>query len=123
MQWKHGNLRGYPRYNYQVLQKRVEREWEVKEAIVTVKERQWGLVWLGVGALHRMGIGFVISILATLVAGFMEVKRKNAALAHGLIDHPHSTIPISVFWLVPQYSLYGVAEAFMSNGHLKFFYD
>lgn len=77
----------------------------------------------GISFLLRMGIGFVISILATLVAGFMEVKRKNAALAHGLIDHPHSTIPISVFWLVPQYSLHGVAEAFMSIGHLEFFYD
>lgn len=77
----------------------------------------------GISFLHRMGIGFVISIFATLVAGFMEVKRKNAALEHGLIDHPHSTIPISVFWLVPQYSLHGIAEAFMSIGHLEFFYD
>ncbi|XP_040995966.1 protein NRT1/ PTR FAMILY 3.1 [Juglans microcarpa x Juglans regia] len=77
----------------------------------------------GISFLHRMGIGFVISILATLVAGFIEVKRKNAAIASGLIDHPHSIIPISAFWLVPQYSLHGMAEAFMSIGHLEFFYD
>ncbi|KAG6675053.1 hypothetical protein I3843_15G076900 [Carya illinoinensis] len=77
----------------------------------------------GISFLRRMGIGFVISILATLVAGFIEVKRKNAAMASGLIDHPHSTIPISAFWLVPQYSLHGMAEAFMSIGHLEFFYD
>ncbi|KAL5826060.1 hypothetical protein ACOSQ3_017899 [Xanthoceras sorbifolium] len=44
------------------------------------------------------------------------MKRKQAALAH-------ATIPISVFWLVPQYSLHGIAEAFMSIGHLEFFYD
>lgn len=77
----------------------------------------------GITFLHRMGIGFVISILATLVAGFAEVKRKNVALAHGLIDQPHPAIPISVFWLVPQYCLHGIAEAFMSIGHLEFFYD
>ncbi|XP_044488783.1 protein NRT1/ PTR FAMILY 3.1 [Mangifera indica] len=77
----------------------------------------------GITFLHRMGIGFVISILATFVAGFVEVKRKQAALAHGLADKPHTVIPISVFWLVPQYSLHGIAEAFMSIGHLEFFYD
>ncbi|XP_022776961.1 protein NRT1/ PTR FAMILY 3.1-like isoform X2 [Durio zibethinus] len=77
----------------------------------------------GITFLHRMGIGFMISILATLVAGFVEVKRKQAALAHGLQDKAKSTIPISVFWLVPQYSLHGIAEAFMAIGHLEFFYD
>ncbi|KAK8686781.1 hypothetical protein V6N13_125799 [Hibiscus sabdariffa] len=77
----------------------------------------------GITFLHRMGIGFGISVLATLVAGFIEVKRKQVALAHGLEDKPHSTIPISVFWLVPQYALHGIAEAFMSIGHLEFFYD
>ncbi|CAN0876384.1 Protein NRT1/ PTR FAMILY 3.1 [Linum grandiflorum] len=77
----------------------------------------------GITFLHRMGIGFVISILATLVAGFMEVKRKKVALDHGLLDFGHKTVPISVFWLAPQYCLHGVAEAFMSIGHLEFFYD
>ncbi|KAJ7954087.1 Protein NRT1/ PTR FAMILY 3.1 [Quillaja saponaria] len=77
----------------------------------------------GITFLHRMGIGFVISILATLVAGFIEMKRKKAALAHGLIDHSQAIIPIPVFWLIPQYSLHGMAEAFMSIGHLEFFYD
>ncbi|KAG8498896.1 hypothetical protein CXB51_005338 [Gossypium anomalum] len=77
----------------------------------------------GITFLHRMGIGFLISVLATLVAGFIEVKRKQAAVAHGLEDKPHSIIPMSVFWLVPQYGLHGIAEAFMSIGHLEFFYD
>ncbi|KAL3751377.1 hypothetical protein ACJRO7_012234 [Eucalyptus globulus] len=77
----------------------------------------------GITFLHRMGIGFAISILATLVAGLVEVKRKQAAVEYGLTDSPHSVIPISAFWLVPQYSLHGIAEAFMSIGHLEFFYD
>lgn len=77
----------------------------------------------GITFLHRMGIGFIISILATLVAGFIEIKRKNAASLHNLTNNPQAIIPISVFWLVPQYSLHGIAEAFMSIGHLEFFYD
>ncbi|KAJ0987207.1 hypothetical protein J5N97_005563 [Dioscorea zingiberensis] len=77
----------------------------------------------GISFLHRMGIGFAISILATFVAGFIELKRKHAAAAHGLLDETTSTVPISVFWLVPQYALHGAAEAFTSIGHLEFFYD
>ncbi|CAN1851667.1 Protein NRT1/ PTR FAMILY 3.1 [Linum perenne] len=77
----------------------------------------------GITFLHRMGIGFVISIMATLVAGFIEVKRKGVARDHGLIEFGHKTVPISVFWLAPQYCLHGIAEAFMSIGHLEFFYD
>ncbi|XP_052185931.1 protein NRT1/ PTR FAMILY 3.1-like [Diospyros lotus] len=90
--------------------------------LIPVVRRLTGLQ-RGIGYLHRMGIGFVISILATLVSGFIEVKRKNAALAHGLTHKANATISISVFWLVPQYSLHGVAEAFVSIGHLEFFYD
>ena len=77
----------------------------------------------GISFLQRMGLGFVISTLASLVAGFVEERRKNVAAAHGLIDSPEATIPISVFWLVPQYALHGMAEAFTSIGHLEFFYD
>ncbi|KAG4158367.1 hypothetical protein ERO13_D02G115400v2, partial [Gossypium hirsutum] len=62
----------------------------------------------GITFLRRMGIGLLISVLATLVAGFIEVKRKQAAVAHGLEDKPHSIIPMS---------------AFMSIGNLEFFYD
>ncbi|KAL8549435.1 hypothetical protein ACS0TY_008317 [Phlomoides rotata] len=77
----------------------------------------------GISFLTRMAIGFFISLLATFAAGFIEIRRKNAALAHGLMDQPHQIIPISVLWLMPQYCLHGIAEAFMSIGHLEFFYD
>ncbi|GLJ13656.1 hypothetical protein SUGI_0217600 [Cryptomeria japonica] len=77
----------------------------------------------GISFLQRMGIGFFISVLATAVAGLIEVKRKSAAAHFGLLDRPKEVIPLSVFWLLPQYSLHGIAEAFMSIGHLEFFYD
>ncbi|KAH6822551.1 Major facilitator superfamily protein [Perilla frutescens var. hirtella] len=77
----------------------------------------------GVSFLTRMGIGFLISLLATFAAGFIEIRRKHAAAGAGLIDEPHAVVPISVLWLMPQYCLHGIAEAFMSIGHLEFFYD
>lgn len=78
---------------------------------------------VGITCLQRMGIGFAINILATLVSAMVEIKRKQVASDHNLLDKPNVVIPISVFWLVPQFCLHGVAEAFMSVGHLEFLYD
>ncbi|KAK1278167.1 putative nitrite transporter [Acorus gramineus] len=74
--------------------------------------------------LHRMWVGLAISVLATAVAAEyfevslvlhqVETRRRRAAAA---------AATMSVFWLVPQYALHGVAEAFMSVGHLEFLYD
>uniref|UniRef100_A0A2N9G5I9 Major facilitator superfamily (MFS) profile domain-containing protein n=1 Tax=Fagus sylvatica TaxID=28930 RepID=A0A2N9G5I9_FAGSY len=77
----------------------------------------------GITCLQRMGVGFVVNILATLVASFVEIKRKAVAANHNLLDDPQAIIPISVFWLVPQFCLHGVVEVFMSVGHLEFLYD
>ncbi|KAL8235734.1 hypothetical protein R6Q59_016815 [Mikania micrantha] len=70
-----------------------------------------------------MGIGYVIYILSTIVSALVEIKRKQVASDHNLIDKPNAIIPISVFWLVPQFCLHGIAEAFTSVGHLEFLYD
>ncbi|KAI8559329.1 hypothetical protein RHMOL_Rhmol04G0163900 [Rhododendron molle] len=77
----------------------------------------------GITCLQRMGIGFAVNILATIVSAFVEIKRKQVAAHHGLLDKPTATIPISVFWLLPQFCLHGIAEVFMSVGHLEFLYD
>ncbi|XP_062174179.1 protein NRT1/ PTR FAMILY 3.1-like [Alnus glutinosa] len=77
----------------------------------------------GITCLQRMGVGFVVNILATIVASLVEIKRKAVAANHNLLDDPKAVIPISVFWLVPQFCLHGVAEVFMSVGHMEFLYD
>ncbi|GAB2249513.1 hypothetical protein Droror1_Dr00012872 [Drosera rotundifolia] len=77
----------------------------------------------GVTCLQRMGIGFVINIFATIVSAFVEMKRKQVAADHHLLDSPHAIIPISVFWLVPQYCIHGIAEVFINVGHMEFLYD
>ena len=77
----------------------------------------------GITCLQRMGVGFVVNILATVVSALVEIKRKSVAAKYHLLDDPNATIPISVFWLVPQYCLHGLAEVFMFVGHLEFLFD
>ena len=77
----------------------------------------------GITYLQRIGIGLVINILATVVAAVVEIKRKAVAAEHNLLDDPKASIPISVFWLAPQFSLHGTAEVFAFVGLLEFLYD
>ncbi|KAH9621032.1 hypothetical protein KSS87_000272 [Heliosperma pusillum] len=77
----------------------------------------------GLTCLQRMGIGYMINIFATLFASMIELKRKTVATQHNLLDKPNATIPISVFWLLPQYCIHGLAEAFVNVGHMEFLYD
>ncbi|GFY84699.1 hypothetical protein Acr_03g0014730 [Actinidia rufa] len=77
----------------------------------------------GITCLQRMGIGFVVNILATIVSALVEIKRKAMAAQHNLLDKSSAVIPISVFWLMPQFCLHGIAEVFVSVGQLEFLYD
>ncbi|KAI4373288.1 hypothetical protein MLD38_011427 [Melastoma candidum] len=93
------------------------------QILVPVARRFTGLDH-GISFLQRMGIGLAISTLATLLAGFVEVHRKHAVFSGSHSNPPNPTNPpISVIWLVPQFGLHGIAEAFMAIGQLEFFYD
>lgn len=76
---------------------------------------------LGITPLQRMGVGLVLSIFAMVVAALAEIKRLNVARAHGLVHDPTIVVPLSVFWLIPQFFLVGSAEAFTYIGQLDFF--
>jgi peptide/histidine transporter 3/4 len=77
----------------------------------------------GITYLQRMGIGLLFNILFSVVAALVEKKRRTVAENHNLVDNPKATVPISVFWLVPQLSLHGMSEVFMAVGQLEFLYD
>jgi peptide/histidine transporter 3/4 len=77
----------------------------------------------GITTLQRIGSGIVFSILAMLVAGLVELKRIRVAEANDLLDQPDATIPMSIFWLVPQYFFRGSTEIFTQIGQLEFFYN
>lgn len=75
----------------------------------------------GFTQLQRMGIGLALSIIAMIVAGVLEVIRLDYVRRNDFYDL--ETIPMSIFWQVPQYFLVGCAEVFTFIGQLEFFYD
>ncbi|KAF9685693.1 hypothetical protein SADUNF_Sadunf03G0080800 [Salix dunnii] len=75
----------------------------------------------GLTPLRRIGVGLVLSIVAMIAAALTEKKRLRTARLHGLTDDPTAEIPLSVFWLVPQFFFVGSGEAFTYIGQLDFF--
>lgn len=69
----------------------------------------------GITYFQRMGIGLAIAMLSNVSAALVERRRRNVMNLYG--------VSISVFWLVPQYAIHGIAETFMSVGHMEFCYD
>ncbi|KAK7857695.1 protein nrt1/ ptr family 3.1 [Quercus suber] len=47
----------------------------------------------GITCLQRMGVGYVVNILAIVVASFVEIKRKAVVVDHNLLDDPKAIIP------------------------------
>ncbi|KAH7439764.1 hypothetical protein KP509_04G075100 [Ceratopteris richardii] len=76
----------------------------------------------GLTTLQKMGLGMALSIVAMVVAVFVERKRLHAARSSPLIDVPFAVMPISMYWLVPQYVLVGIALVFAIVGQMDFFY-
>ncbi|KAI4303242.1 hypothetical protein MLD38_038895 [Melastoma candidum] len=72
----------------------------------------------GLTPLQRIGVGLVLSMFAMIAAALTEIKRLHSA-RH--LASPKDTIPLSVFWLIPQFLLVGSGEAFMYIGQLDFF--
>lgn len=81
----------------------------------------------GVTSLQRIGIGLFLAVVAMACAALVEIRRLNVAEAHNLTG-PSSTgttrvVPMSIFWLIPQFVLVGVGEGFIYVGQLDFFYN
>ncbi|KAK4490050.1 hypothetical protein RD792_000704 [Penstemon davidsonii] len=77
----------------------------------------------GISMLQRIGTGIVLSFVSMLIAALVERKRLETALEYGLVDLPKATVPMSVWWLAPQYLLFGIADVFSMVGLQEFFYD
>nr|CAD1844089.1 unnamed protein product [Ananas comosus var. bracteatus] len=75
----------------------------------------------GITLLQRMGIGLAIHVLIMIVASLTERYRLKFVRDHGLVDE--KTIPLSIFILLPQFALMGIADTFVEVAKIEFFYD
>ncbi|WOK95375.1 protein NRT1/ PTR FAMILY 6.3-like [Canna indica] len=75
----------------------------------------------GLTPLQRIAVGLVLSILAMAAAALVEIKRLHVARANPASLEKGAVVPISVFWLIPQFFLVGAGEAFTYIGQLDFF--
>ncbi|GJM84774.1 hypothetical protein PR202_ga00478 [Eleusine coracana subsp. coracana] len=77
----------------------------------------------GISLLQRMGVGLLIHIVNMVIASVTERHRLAVAREHGILDSKGTTIPLSIFILIPQFVLMGVADAFLEVAKIEFFYD
>uniref|UniRef100_A0A7N2LGM5 Uncharacterized protein n=1 Tax=Quercus lobata TaxID=97700 RepID=A0A7N2LGM5_QUELO len=77
----------------------------------------------GITMLQRIGTGMLLSIICMVIAALIDIKRLKTAKEYGLVDMLDVTIPMSVWWLLPQYVLSGIADVFTMVGLQEFFYD
>jgi peptide/histidine transporter 3/4 len=68
------------------------------------------------GELQSIGIGLIITTLTLVVAGFVETQRLEFASKDG-----EETSSLSIFWLLPQFLLFGVSQAFVNVAQMNFF--
>uniref|UniRef100_A0A803LMM3 Uncharacterized protein n=1 Tax=Chenopodium quinoa TaxID=63459 RepID=A0A803LMM3_CHEQI len=76
----------------------------------------------GISLLQRMGLGLIVHIIIMTISSLVERKRLSIAREHGLVESG-SQLPLSIFILLPQFMLMGVADAILEVAKLEFFYD
>ncbi|XP_058728580.1 protein NRT1/ PTR FAMILY 1.2-like isoform X2 [Vicia villosa] len=70
----------------------------------------------------RIGIGMLFICAAKAIAAIVETVRRKAAIEQGFEDQPNAVINMSALWLVPEFVLLGLGEAFMPVAFVEFFY-
>jgi len=77
----------------------------------------------GLTTLRRIGAGMATAGVAMAVAALVEARRLRVAREAGLVDKPDAALPMSLWWMVPQFALLGVAVVLGEIGLQEFFYD
>ncbi|XVF58152.1 hypothetical protein PTKIN_Ptkin07bG0040300 [Pterospermum kingtungense] len=75
----------------------------------------------GISVMQRMGAGMFLSIIAMIIAAIVETKRLEISRKTGV--QASETVPLSIFWLLPQYVILGISDIFTVVGMQEFFYN
>lgn len=76
----------------------------------------------GISLLQRLGFGISLHVIAMITACLVERERLDVAKAHGDLSK-NDTVPLTIFILIPQFALMGVADSFLEATQMEFFYD
>lgn len=76
----------------------------------------------GITMLQRMGFGLILHTIIMIVSSLVERKRLSVARQHGLVE-TGAKVPLTIFILLPQFMLMGVADGVLEVAKLEFFYD
>ncbi|KAG2714008.1 hypothetical protein I3843_03G011100 [Carya illinoinensis] len=68
----------------------------------------------GISPLQRVGVGLFIATFSMVSAATVEKKRRNSAI--------HLNETLSIFWIAPQFLIFGLSEMFTAVGLIEFFY-
>ncbi|XP_052170323.1 protein NRT1/ PTR FAMILY 5.2-like [Diospyros lotus] len=76
----------------------------------------------GITMLQRLGIGLTLHVVVMLTSFLAERTRLSVARENGITEK-NQIVPLSIFILLPQFALMGVADNFVEVAKLEFFYD
>ncbi|KAL8133183.1 protein NRT1/ PTR FAMILY 4.4-like [Apium graveolens] len=68
----------------------------------------------GITSLQRVGIGLFIATFSMVSAALVENKRRESALMNETL---------TIFWIAPQFLIFGLSEMFTAVGLIEFFYS
>ncbi|KAJ3675505.1 hypothetical protein LUZ60_004547 [Juncus effusus] len=68
----------------------------------------------GIDPLTRIGVGLFLVTFSMVSAALIERKRRDGAVGNGT--------KISIFWIAPQFLIFGLSEMFTAVGLIEFFY-
>ncbi|KAL2921286.1 Protein NRT1/ PTR FAMILY 5.2 [Bienertia sinuspersici] len=76
----------------------------------------------GITLLQRMGLGLILHTIIMIISSLVERARLSVAREHGVVESG-AQIPLTIFILLPQFMLMGVADAILEVAKIEFFYD
>ncbi|KAF9594506.1 hypothetical protein IFM89_031624, partial [Coptis chinensis] len=69
-----------------------------------------------------IALGMILAVLCCITAAKVEERRISVIKKHGLLEKPDNTIPMTIFWLLPQFLLLGGVDALACESVASFFH-